>query len=322
VLLEPGGRQIWTYTDLLGNAAWTVAGQATSPGTTLYDPFGQPITQAHGTHAQVTDPARAAFEQIGWGGGQTLNLRTPLMTMGARTYAPAAGRFLQPDPQVSSTNAYEFADSDPVNVSDVSGALPEWLVTTLSTLVTFVVTVAVGAATAGLGVPAAAAIGAVAGAAVQAGLSVAVQSATVGFDNISWGEVGLNAGLGALSGLPGGAAGAKLRLAIKAKRAAAAAASHYDLLDWIYALERVEPGGRSLALRTSELASVPVRTSAIPLAGRLSASSVTSSSVSSLSSLVNPASGNLILGGSSISSGSVSGGSISRALLARAAFNF
>ncbi|MFI5065128.1 MAG: RHS repeat-associated core domain-containing protein [Streptosporangiales bacterium] len=321
MLLEPGGRQIWTYTDLLGNAAWTVAGQATSPGTTLYDPFGQPITQAHGTHAQVTDPARAAFEQIGWGGGQTLNLRTPLMTMGARTYAPAAGRFLQPDPQVSSTNAYEFADSDPVNVSDVSGALPEWLVTTLSTLVTFVVTVAVGAATAGLGVPAAAAIGAVAGAAVQAGLSVAVQSATVGFDNISWGEVGLNAGLGALSGLSGGAAGAKLRLAIKAKRAAAAA-SQYDLLDWIYALERVEPGGRSLALRTSELASAQLRTSAIPLAGRLSASSLTSSSVSSFSSFVNPASGNLILGGNSISSSISSGSSISRSLLARAAFNF
>ncbi|MFI5064701.1 MAG: hypothetical protein ACHP9Z_12080 [Streptosporangiales bacterium] len=42
VLLEPGGRQIWTYTDLLGNAAWTAAGQATSPVTTLYDPFGQP----------------------------------------------------------------------------------------------------------------------------------------------------------------------------------------------------------------------------------------------------------------------------------------
>ena len=124
VLLEPGGRQTWTYTDLLGNAAWTAAGPTTSPVTTLYDPFGQPITPAHGTHAQVTDPAQAAFGQIGWAGGQTLDLRTPLLTMGARTYAPAACRFLQPDPQVSSTNAYEFAGSDPVTCRTSAAPCP------------------------------------------------------------------------------------------------------------------------------------------------------------------------------------------------------
>jgi RHS repeat-associated protein len=222
VLLEPGGREVWKYTDLLGNAAWTVTGPTTSPATALYDPFGQPITHPHGSPAQVTDAARAAFDQIGWGGGQTLNLKTPLMTMGARTYAPAAGRFLQPDPQVSSTNAYEFAGGDPVNVSDVTGALPDWLIQTLSVLVSVTVTAVIGACTAGLGVPAAAAIGAVTGAAIEAGLSVAAQSASVGFDNVSWGQVGISAAIGAASGALGGTLGAKAKLARNARKAAAA----------------------------------------------------------------------------------------------------
>ena len=223
VLLEADGRQIWKYTDLLGNAAWAVHGTVTSPATTLYDPFGQPITHARGTHAQVTNPARVAFDQIGWGGGQTLDLKTPLMTMGARTYAPAAGRFLQPDPQVSSTNAYEFAGGDPVNGSDVTGTLPEWLIQTLSVLVSVAVTAVIGACTAGLGIPAAAAIGAATGAAVEAGLSVAVQTATVGFDNISWGQVAISGAIGFASGGAGGALGAQAKLARNTRRTVAAA---------------------------------------------------------------------------------------------------
>jgi RHS repeat-associated protein len=223
VLIESDGRQIWRYTDLLGNAAWTVTGAATSPVTTLYDPFGQPITHSSGTRAQITNPAQVAFDQIGWGGGQTLNLKTPLMAMGARTYAPAAGRFLQPDPQVSSTNAYEFAGSDPINASDVTGATPDWLIQTLSLLVSTAITVAITAATAGLGVVKAALIGAAVGALIESSLSVAVQTATVGFDNVSWGQVGTAAAVGFVSGGLGGALGAKAKLARNARRAAAAA---------------------------------------------------------------------------------------------------
>jgi RHS repeat-associated protein len=57
-------------------------------------------------------------------------LPSGVIAMGARTYIPQLGRFLQTDPQPGgSANAYTYTDGDPINSSDPTG---EWTQTTTS----------------------------------------------------------------------------------------------------------------------------------------------------------------------------------------------
>ncbi|MGH7484263.1 MAG: RHS repeat-associated core domain-containing protein [bacterium] len=47
-----------------------------------------------------------------------------MIQMGARSYVPALGRFLTPDPiPGGSANAYDYANQDPVNQFDLTGTI-------------------------------------------------------------------------------------------------------------------------------------------------------------------------------------------------------
>ncbi len=69
-----------------------------------------------------------------WLGGIGLRTEFPtgIVAMGARSYVPELGRFLQPDPvEGGSANEYSYTYGDPVNTSDPSGeftvATPSWV---------------------------------------------------------------------------------------------------------------------------------------------------------------------------------------------------
>ncbi len=49
-----------------------------------------------------------------------------LLYMHARHYAPALGRFLQPDPSRADTSTYRYARNSPATLDDPSGLLPGW----------------------------------------------------------------------------------------------------------------------------------------------------------------------------------------------------
>jgi RHS repeat-associated protein len=79
-------------------------------------------------------PAASAPEPFAWlGAAQRPNLLNgAAVGMGARTYVPELGRFLEPDPVPGgSANAYDYAFQDPVNQSDPAGtytvATPDWV---------------------------------------------------------------------------------------------------------------------------------------------------------------------------------------------------
>ncbi|HSS33527.1 MAG TPA: 6-bladed beta-propeller [Solirubrobacterales bacterium] len=78
--------------------------------TYRFDEFGNPMAGSAG--------------RFGWLGGpqRRTELASGVIQMGARSYVPALGRFLTPDPiPGGSANAYDYANQDPVNDSDLEG---------------------------------------------------------------------------------------------------------------------------------------------------------------------------------------------------------
>lgn len=70
------------------------------------------------------NPVAGSAGRFGWLGGKQrrTELASGVIQMGARSYVPALGRFLTPDPILGgSANTYDYANQDPINNLDLAG---------------------------------------------------------------------------------------------------------------------------------------------------------------------------------------------------------
>ncbi len=160
-----GGSTTWEFSGIDGDRFFTTDDAGVQQGAVqVYDPFGQLLTDPAPTQSTVPNLAWQ-----GNSGNETQALATTYVMMGARVYIPALGRFVQLDPKVGGgANGYDYANQDPVNISDPSGeSFTDWLPTIVVGIVSLVVSVF---ATPAAGFMVAAAINAVIGAASYAAI--------------------------------------------------------------------------------------------------------------------------------------------------------
>jgi RHS repeat-associated protein len=160
-----GGPSRWEFSSIDGDRFFTTDDSGVQVGAAqVYDPFGQLLTESG-----PTDPTAPNLSWQASTGNETQALKTTYVMMGARVYIPALGRFIQIDPKVGGgANTYDYANQDPVNITDPSGeSFTDWLPTIVVGVVSLVVSIF---ATPAAGFMVAAAINAVIGAASYAAI--------------------------------------------------------------------------------------------------------------------------------------------------------
>ncbi len=186
----------WNYPSIDGSTAWTSTDAGPSP-TQTFNAWGQPNSIA--APFAPTGPVRLVLSEQAWGAGQgglTIPDDRNLVQLGSRTYDALTGRFLQPDSQLSSANAFAYADGDPVDGSDASGHWGSFgeVFSCLLFLFIAVAAAAVAPVTAGTSLS-------LTGTAITFAFStvlgfassVVTQAIDHGITNVDWGKAGINA---------------------------------------------------------------------------------------------------------------------------------
>jgi RHS repeat-associated protein len=226
----------WRYADMLGDVAWQVTGSQSPATTTLYDPDGNQLTAAPPLSLDPTIP------NLRFRGQNTAPTEVPVLAMGSRSYIPALGLFMQPDPVPNGgPTPYNFANGDPINFNDPGGNVAWCWSTFTKVTIGVVVGVTVGALTGGAGLSVGAAIaanalGGLGAALVSQGTVVLAQIPDADGNvqsDINWWEVATETAVSGAFGGVSAAIGNKISANAAAK---AAAASESDKLvdDFFY----------------------------------------------------------------------------------------